>query len=192
MKALEDKVQELERKLDQKKAADAESEFEAAKRSVKEEASKPQVNIDILHEKLILLDNTARKQNHEFKDKASLILNRFHVYKSQPKFAAALTLKLICTKEEETVLDKEQKLLKSFPLHDNVQAANFFQQGSGFMGGPHPFQNNHPYVLPNRYPVPPRRMRPRVSSTIVCFKCNRPGHVVRDCPSNQNTQSQAN
>jgi hypothetical protein len=41
------------------------------------------------------------------KDKITLILNRFHSHKSNPAFAAALVLKLVCNKEEEQILDKE-------------------------------------------------------------------------------------
>jgi hypothetical protein len=51
-------------------------EFERTKRAVKEEASKTKVDIDILHEKLIVLENVARKRNHELKDKITLILSR--------------------------------------------------------------------------------------------------------------------
>lgn len=39
MKALEDKIQELEGRLDKKKAEDEISDFERAKRDVKEETS---------------------------------------------------------------------------------------------------------------------------------------------------------
>jgi hypothetical protein len=65
------------------------------------------VAIDILHEKLIVLENVARKRNHELKDKITLILSRFHIHKNRPAFVAALVLKPVCSKEEEAVLDKE-------------------------------------------------------------------------------------
>jgi hypothetical protein len=77
------------------------SELERTKRAVKEEASKTKVDIDILHEKLIVFENLARKWNHELKDKITLILSRFHIHKNRPAFAAALMLKLVCSKEEE-------------------------------------------------------------------------------------------
>ena len=42
MKALEEKINELEKKLEEKKTADAESDFTRVKRDVKEEAAKGQ------------------------------------------------------------------------------------------------------------------------------------------------------
>jgi hypothetical protein len=65
IKNLVEKIQELEEKLDKKKEDDEISEFERTKRAVKEEASKSKVDIDILHEKLIVFENLARKRNHE-------------------------------------------------------------------------------------------------------------------------------
>ena len=140
--------------------------------AVKDEASKGQVVIDSLHEKLIILDNIARKQNHDLKDKINLILSRFHIHKNKPKVAADLVLKLVCTKEEEAVLDKEHKLLKAYGINenqydnDNVYGGSF-SQGFNQVGGPY-----RPYVMPPRFPMG-RRPRPRMSSTtFLCFKCN--------------------
>jgi hypothetical protein len=110
MKTLEEKVLDLEKKLAQKTDQDELNEFERAKREVKGE----KVNIDLLHEKLIVLERLSRKNDKDCQEKISLILSRFHTHKSTPSFAAALVLKLICSKEEEIILDKEQKLLKSF------------------------------------------------------------------------------
>ena len=147
---LVEKIQELEEKLDKKKEDDEISEFERTKRAVEEEVSKTKVDIDILHEKLVVLENLATKRNHELKDKITLILSRFHIHKNRPAFAAALVLKLVCSKEEEVVLDKEQKLMKSFGFMDNRD--NLYNVQSmlpsshvppGFMG-----QFNHPYVPP--------------------------------------------
>lgn len=115
MKTLEEKVLDLEKKLAQKTDQDELNEFERAKREVKEEASKREkVNIDLLHEKLIVLERLSRKNDKDCQEKISLILWRFHTHINTPSFAAALVLKLICSKEEEIILEKEQKLLKSF------------------------------------------------------------------------------
>jgi hypothetical protein len=66
-------------------------------------------------------------------------------------------LKLVCSKEEEAVLDKEQKLMKSFGFMDNRD--NLYNVQSmlpsshvppGFMG-----QFNHSYVPPPRFRHPP-------------------------------------
>ena len=124
------------------------------------------------------------------KDKISLVLSRFHLHKSNPAFAAALVLKLVCSKEEEIVLDKEQKLMKSFGL-DKVESTTvnnmntYAHMQPNFLGNP--FVHNHPYVMPPRFPFPPRRPRPRMphaqSSGPLCFRCQKPGHLMRDCPA---------
>ena len=86
--------------LAQNVTEDGLSEYERAKREVKEEAQKAQVNIDILHEKLVRLEALAKKVDVAEKGTISLILGRFHVHKGQPKLAAALVLKLVSTKED--------------------------------------------------------------------------------------------
>ncbi|CAC5394780.1 unnamed protein product [Mytilus coruscus] len=187
MKTLEDKIADLEKKLEKKQADDELSEFERAKRDVKDEAAKGKVDIDVLHERLILLYNLARKQNHDLKDKINLILSKFHIHKNRPNFAAALVLKLVCNKEEEAVLDKEQKLLKTFGLNDvhsdnyNMQSHNFKLHEPDFMGGSFGQTQGHTYGMPPRFSGSPRRGRPRGNNHNLCFKCNKPGHFVRDC-----------
>jgi hypothetical protein len=76
--------------------------------------------------------------------------------------------------EEEAVLDKEQKLMKSFGFMDNRE--NLYNVQSmlpsshvppGFMG-----QFNHSYVPPPRFPEY-RRPRPRTPATprlLLCFR----------------------
>ena len=70
--------------------------------------------MDLLHEKLVTLENLSRKTNQADKKKKSMILRPFHAHKSKPSFLAALILKIVASKEEEVILDKEQKLLKYF------------------------------------------------------------------------------
>ncbi|CAC5374670.1 unnamed protein product [Mytilus coruscus] len=109
---------------------------------------------------------------------------KFHIHKNRPNFAAALLLKLVCNKEEEAVLDKEQKLLKIFGKNgvqsDNynmqshnlyLHAAGSFEQAQGQTDG-----------MPPRFLGSPRRRRPRDSIHNVIIK---PGHFVCDCPVNQ-------
>lgn len=111
MKFLKEMIENLEKKLEEKSSKDNLSEMERAKRDVKDEATKgDKVDIYLLHEKLIVLENISRQINkgHE---KMSLIISRSHTHK--PAFAAALVLKLLCNKEEEAILDKEQRLMKS-------------------------------------------------------------------------------
>ena len=72
--------------------------------------------MDALYEKLLLLDNMARKTNNNCKERTAMIVTRFNAHKSKPSFVAALVLNLLCSKEEEAVLEKEQKLLKCFGM----------------------------------------------------------------------------
>ena len=190
MRSLEDKIKQLEERLEEKKTADDELDMTRAKRDVKEEASKGQkVDIDVLHERLVILESIARKQNSDFKDKISLILSRFHSHKSNPTFAAALVLKLVCSKEEEQILDKEQKLMKNFGMYNKQENAfesnyglnHMITQQQGFGVGRFPYSFGPP---PPRFSYNPRRfLRPRAPvSAVVCYRCNKPGHMIRDCP----------
>ncbi|CAC5415528.1 unnamed protein product [Mytilus coruscus] len=156
MKALEDKIDKLEKKLEEKKTADDESDLARAKRDMKEEASKgPKVDIDVLHERLVILESLAIKQNSDIKDKINLILNRVNSHKSNPSFAAALVLKLVCNREEESILDKEQKLMNNFGLTKNNDDVN--AQGYGMF---QPMPYNYVY---NRFKYPQGPPPPRLS-----------------------------
>ena len=50
MKALAEKIQSVEKQLKDKKESDDKSEYERAKKDVKEEATKREVNVDLIHE----------------------------------------------------------------------------------------------------------------------------------------------
>ena len=206
MKGMAEKLEKLEKQIEERKAKDELSEFDRAKQDVKDEAVKAeQVNVELLHEKLTRLETVARKTNNDNKDKISLILSRFHLHKAKPSFAAALVLKLVCTKEEETILEKEQKLMKRFGLDLNAtyqvaaesnnmypwqfnQSANQWGWGAGFPS-PQGAQANFPlfrgaprFVRPSggRMRMPVRaQTRPQL-----CYKCFKPGHFVKDCPLN--------
>ena len=58
----------------------------------------------------------ARKTNNNCKERTAMIVARFNAHKSKPSFVAALVLKLLCSKEEEAMLEKEQTLLKCFGM----------------------------------------------------------------------------
>ena len=66
------------------------------------------------------METVARKTDNDNKDKISLIMSRFHLHKAKPSFVAALVLKLVCTKGEQTILEKEQKLMNRFGLDLNA------------------------------------------------------------------------
>ena len=113
---------------------------ERARQDVKEEAQKKEVNVDLLHEKLVTLENVAKKVNHQNKEKLNMVLNSFHANKPEKSsFVAHLVLKLISSKDEETMLEKEQKLRKHFGLdsRDNVWLRKQHQPGTSPPRGPY-------------------------------------------------------
>ena len=69
MKALAEKIQSLEKQLKDKKGSDDKSEYERAKKDVKEEATKREVNVDLIHEKLVTLETIARKSSNADQEK---------------------------------------------------------------------------------------------------------------------------
>ena len=81
MAAFQEKLDELAKKVDDKKRIDDATDVDRANREVKEEAGKAEVNIDLLHEKLIHLESVARRTEHESANKLNLILKRFNVHK---------------------------------------------------------------------------------------------------------------
>ena len=178
----------------------------SAKKEVKEEAIKREVNVDLLHEKLGTLENLSRKTNQADKEKMSMILRRFHAHKSKPSFVAALILKLVASKEAEVILDKEQKLLKYFTdqrdkpsekdkpskqAHEGVVPINWKLGAYVLMPQ---FSNSMPLQIP---PMPPLTPLMRSASNmpmkgnskgaggkdIVCYKCHKAGHIIRNCPN---------
>ena len=102
MEALVEKIMGLEKEFREKKETDEKSEYEKAKKEVKEEATNKEVNMDLLHEKLVTLENMSRKTNQADKETMSMILRRFHAHKSKPSVVAALILKLVASKERKS------------------------------------------------------------------------------------------
>lgn len=117
MAAFQEKLDELAKKVDDKKRIDDATDVDRAKREVKEEAGKAEVNLDLLHEKLIHLESVARRTNHESANKLNLILKRFNVHKKMsPSFVGSMVLEQISSKDEEAVLNKERKCYKQYNL----------------------------------------------------------------------------
>lgn len=235
------KIERLEKRLDEKSKKDEDTEFERLRREAKEEASKWEENVDTVHEKLLLLDNVARKTNHTMKEKISMAVTRFLYYKATPSFAANLVVKLLSTKAEEAVLVEEQKLIKCF----GAAASNAYRHQAPapqYPYGASPFevpkymqtpQNSYGPLVPpgqapgvmqwnwgpqptgpvfqsgvqsaNQWPANPAlqggmqlpnharqapgfnfgtrsRSRPSPYKQQQCYRCNRIGHFVRDCP----------
>ena len=213
--------------MNEKKRSDDVSEYEKAKREVKEEAGKAEVNIDMLHEKLIYLESVARKTNHENKDKLDMVLKRFYVHKkvnSNPSFVGSMVLAQISTKEEETVLSKEHKVYKQYNMSYPWAQQGYYSgpypggypggtmnhaPGWGYGGAPPQMQapfypggqgpmfnmsQTHAYMYQPqhqqqmgqpRYGVNSRpRHRQASPGKQMCFRCNKPGHFVKNCPLN--------
>lgn len=207
LRTLEEKVADLQRQLVDKKTADEASEVERARKEVKDEAMKADgANMEVLHERLIILENVARKANHDSKDKYTMILSRFHVNKSKPSFVAALVLKLLSSKEECLILDAEQKLKKIFDTNTSsamqtpawgTPYANVFPNlatpgpSSAFPGMQPTFPWSAPYQpfaprgSSSSFSPRPRMRTPFSGRPQLCFRCRRPGHLIRDCPQNQ-------
>lgn len=64
-------------------------------------------------------------------------------------------------------------------MYNNVPA-----MGYGMIGTQ---MHNAPYMP--RFTNPVRRFSPRFQASqapMLCFRCNKPGHLVRDCPLNHN------
>ena len=74
------------------------------KKEVREEAQKAKVNVDILHKKLVTLENVVRRTNNAGKEKMTVILSRFHAHKFTPSKVSHLILKLVSNKDEESIL----------------------------------------------------------------------------------------
>ncbi len=161
---LEEKVEVLSQQLAEKKKADEVTEYERMKREAKDEAVKGVgVNVDILHQKLIMLESLAGKVERVRRLKCPLILSRFQVNKANPIFAASLVLKLLSSKEEEAILDKESRLMKQFgmsmaPPHPSSMDPMF---GAAPYGAPAFPQWRRPYTAP-----PPRFPPARFQSVL--------------------------
>ena len=207
MTSIQEKLDELEKKVEEKKRSDDASDFDRAKREVKEEAGKAEVNVDLLHEKLIHLESVARKTSHESKEKLELILRRFHVHKKlNPSFVGNMVLTQISSKEEEAVLNKEQKLYKRFNMgYPGGTGSNTPVWGRGVAQPqmPEPFwsggqlptwhipqtqvympQPQMQIPQPRFGPISSPRLRHSSPNKQICFRCNKPGHFVKNCQLN--------
>ena len=126
-------------------------EFERLQREAKEEASKWEVNVDTIHEKLLLLDNVERMTNHSMKEKIDMAVTRFLYQKANPSFAANLVVKLLSTKAEEAVLVEETKLIRCF----GAAASNAYRHQAPTTQ--YPYGTNPKYMPTPQYsygPVP--------------------------------------
>ena len=188
MANLAEKLDVLSKKLEDKKKADEVGELERVRREAKEEAAKGDwANMDILNQKLVLMESLATKLNHSSQKEMTMILVRFHANKFCPGLASQLILKFLSTKEEKGILDEEQKTVKQYGYaHPTaMQMMRPYRYGHYDMQQMYPPQQQAPPFHPwARAVTPPPRMRyhaPRAGS--LCFKCQKPGHQIRNCPN---------
>ena len=136
--------------------------------------------MDILSQKLLLLESMAVKLNHGSKTETTKILSLFHANTSNPGFAVQLILKLLSSKEEESILDKEQKMLKQYTCPGMVMRP----WGQGYdMFHAFPLQQHIPSFANWRPSFMPRLRPPMIRPSGLCFKCKRPGHQISKCPN---------
>ena len=63
-----------QKKVEDKKRIDDASDVDKAKTEMKKEAGLAEVNVNLLHEKLLHLESVTRRTGHESSDKVNLIL----------------------------------------------------------------------------------------------------------------------
>ena len=91
-----------------------------------------------------------------------------------------LILKLLSSKEEESIIDKEQKILKQYTYPGMAMRPS----GQGYdMFHAFPLQQHIPSFANWRPSFMPRLRPPMMRPTGLCFKCKRPGHQIRNCPN---------
>lgn len=112
MEDLRQKVSDLRKQLEDYQTETLQEHSEHARQEAKLEASKTEVNIELLFQKIVLLKEAARKLGHTDVEKYSMFINRFRVHKLKPSFVGSLVLANLCSKMEESILNNERKLMK--------------------------------------------------------------------------------
>ena len=89
MEDLRQEVGDLRKQLEDRQTESLQEHLDRARQEAKLEASKTDVNVDLLFQKLILLEEAARKLGHQDTEKYSMLINRFHIHKSKPSFVVS-------------------------------------------------------------------------------------------------------
>lgn len=178
---------DLSKQIAEKDGRRQADEVSEAERAVKEEAMKrPELmSLDILHQKLVRLEDAARRANHSQIKKFGMVLQRFSFYKVEnPAQVGQLILSLLSTPEETAILEKERKFLKSTssaqpnpqawggqnPMTTGQGASPFPAQGPSQPWGPTsgawgPMPQGGPPANPDgRYAHQPQGQQPRFRS----------------------------
>lgn len=121
---LREQVTAMAKLIDDRDRRNQRDEVAEAERQAKEEASKPQafLQADMLQQRLIRLDEAARRVGHPNSERYNLILQRFTHNSSKPN-VGQLIMTLLSTKEESALLEKERKFLKSTTHQTPTKAA---------------------------------------------------------------------
>lgn len=122
---LKEKVESMCRLLEDREKRRHRDEVQEAEREAKEEAMKPpaQLQPDVLHQRLVRLDEAARRAAHPGVEKYNIVLQRFAFNRDSPK-VGQLVLNLLSTREEAALLEKERKFLKRCPTQPTTQTAD--------------------------------------------------------------------
>lgn len=149
MKRLKAMVENQERKL-------LDESVETLLREVKEYASRTsEMNVDTLHQKLIVLDEKARKAHSSNSEEYNFVLQRFLANKFNPN-VGSLVVMMLSSKTEYRLMEKEQKFHKSWDMQPLSQSNQSFRKRDGNFQGVK-------------------------RATIICYRCNEPGHTAAKC-----------
>ncbi|KAK6167158.1 hypothetical protein SNE40_021253 [Patella caerulea] len=108
-----DARQEIKRLKEQKHKQEKES-VEVMVREVEEYSSRTSdINLDTLHQKLILLDEKARKSCDQSAEEYGFILQRFLANKHNPNVGSLIVF-MLSSKKEYQLMEKEQKFIKAW------------------------------------------------------------------------------
>ena len=212
MEDLRQEVGDLRKQLEDRQTESFHEHLDRVRQEAKLEASKTDVNVDLLFQKLILLEEAARKLGHKDTEKYSMLINRFHIHKSKPSFVGSLVLANLCSKMEESILSNERKLMKNWegdsvrsgatgvrdtkiananmPGVASQAAPGGFMGSYGGMGFANPFMGymgvpNSPCLGGMGYLSPPgTSMHPsrHTRPPVRCHNCFKLGHIQRFCP----------
>lgn len=144
-------MEALSKAIGEKEQKAQKDEVREALREVKEEAMKrPElVHPDVLHQKLVRLDDVARRAGSPDREKYSLVLSRFSYYRTLPNLGY-MVLDALSSKEEAALFDKERKHLKKMAssqslMQNTHNQANPYQMVS--TGTPAPAQMYAPQAV---------------------------------------------